>query len=175
MKVVITLSKTFFPKHPKAGEKTDFERKVKNGIACMECPASSPEACAEFCCAGRSNDLKIHTCRSNYKFWRAKIARLKEVGGVLSIRQWSGKPFWYPQEIIMEIPAEIVGVQRLLMIRDGHNLIPYVDGKPVSLEDLSANDGLDVLDFKDWFRPAFGNGLVIGLEFSIIHFTTFRY
>jgi hypothetical protein len=93
MKAVVLLSKTFFPQHPMAGYLTYFFEKVTGfqGNAYK----------------------KIHTCRSNYDYWKKKIDRLKAKGGVLSVRQWSEAPYRSPQETIIDIPAEIVGVQKL--------------------------------------------------------------
>lgn len=47
MKAVVTLGKYFGPKHPRKGQETGFIAKVADG-------------------------RKVHTCRSNYGYWRAK-------------------------------------------------------------------------------------------------------
>lgn len=180
MKAVVTLSKTFFPKHPRNGQETGFKAKVT---------------------AGR----KVHTCRSNYEHWRAKIEKITATGGVLSVRQWSEKPYRSPQEVITEIPAGIVGVQKLELRRERfvvnhfaeksqkpiatasyYDWTAEVDGHPVPLEILAENDGLTVEDFKAWFAPAFdaaekkypqlaGLASALTLDFAIIHFTKRRY
>ena len=80
MKAVVTLGKYFGPKHPRKGQETGFIAKVADG-------------------------RKVHTCRSNYGYWRAKIEKITATGGVLSVRQWSAKPYRSPQEVITEIPA----------------------------------------------------------------------
>lgn len=67
MKAVVTLGKYFGPKHPRKGQETGFIAKVADG-------------------------RKVHTCRSNYGYWRAKIEKITATGGVLSVRQWSAKP-----------------------------------------------------------------------------------
>jgi hypothetical protein len=166
----VMLSKTFFPQHPKAGEPTGFAEKVKNGT-------------------------KRHTCRCNYEYWKDRIARLQERGGVLSIRQWSGKPYQKGSstELIMDVPASMIEVQQLVMVRrsaDGYVYSALVDGKPVDIVALAKNDGLTLDDFKAWFNHVFDNyekqveiqkdGEVIrptetALKFAVIHFTTFRY
>lgn len=151
MKAVVTLSKHFGPKHPRKGQETGFIAKVADG-------------------------RKVHTCRSNYEYWRAKIEKIMATGGVLSVRQWSEKPYRSPQEVITEIPADIVGVQKLELRREkcvvNHyaeaqlddkpiiSVVYYdyeakVDGLPVPLEILAENDGLTVDDFKAWFAPVF--------------------
>ena len=176
MKAVVTLSKTFFPQHPKAGKPTYFEQKIlaeqigKPGITIVE---NGKEIVVE----GR----KKHTCRSNYDYWDKKIARLKEAGGVLSVRQWSGKPYCSPQETIIDIPAAIIGVQKLLFFNANIDA-PYVVNNPcvygvevdsyddVNINDLAQNDGLSIEDFKSWFKS-----YNLSEPMAIIHFTKFRY
>ncbi len=147
----VMLSKTFFPQHPKAGEPTHFAEKVKNGT-------------------------KRHTCRCNYDYWKDRIARLQERGGVLSLRQWSGKPYekGTTQERIMDVPASMIEVQQLVMIRrrtdepeyvevepercerrQGYEYFARVEGEPYDVEFIAKNDGLTLADFKDWFNPVF--------------------
>lgn len=180
MKAVVTLSKTFFSMHPRKGQETGFKAKVTDG-------------------------RKVHTCRSNYEYWRAKIGKITTTGGVLSVRQWSEKPYRSPQEIIADIPADIVGVQKLELRRERqvvshfteegtkpiattayYDYTAEVDGQPVPLEILAENDGLTVDEFKAWFAPVFddaekkypklaGLASALTLDFAIIHFTKRRY
>ena len=181
MIAVVTLSKTFFPAHPRKGEETYFAHKVIVGD-------------------------KLHTCRQNYQHWKRKIDQLKAKGGVLSVRQWIGRPYHQPgQETVIDIAAEVVGVQKLELRRERveteilaegdrrpfQKVISYewtaeVDGWNVPIELLAANDGLTVEEFKAWFAPAFNkaekkypilttasNATI--LEFAVIHFTKQRY
>lgn len=108
MKAVVTLGKYFGPKHPRKGQETGFIAKVADG-------------------------RKVHTCRSNYGYWRAKIEKITATGGVLSVRQWSAKPYRSPQEVITEIPAGIVGVQRLALRRERRVINHYAEeqDKPI--------------------------------------------
>ena len=145
MKAVVTLGKYFGPKHPRKGQETGFIAKVADG-------------------------RKVHTCRSNYGYWRAKIEKITATGGVLRVRQWSAKPYRSPQEVITEIPAGIVGVQRLALRRERRVINHYaeeqdkpiatatyydytaeVDGHPVPLEILAENDGLTVDDLLRYY------------------------
>lgn len=176
MKVVVLLSKTFFPQHFKAGEANNFSQKVLEG-------------------------KKKHTCRKNYAYWEEIIGRLKEKGGVLSVRQWAGLPYHKPgQETIVDIPAEIVGVQKLELRREKietydelinvgtyyYDWTAKVEGYNTPVELLAANDGLTLKEFKAWFAPVFdeaekkypeltavSNATI--LDFAIIHFTKERY
>jgi hypothetical protein len=177
MKVVVLLSKTFFPPHPKAGKETFFACKVCNSadrfIGMGLCPVSKQISCPTI-----HGVKKIHTCRSNYEYWKKKIDKLKAEGGVLSVRQWSEKPYRSPQETIIDIPAEIVGVQKLRMVFGiDHALITDVGGKMtiIKLERVAENDGLTPEDFKAWFLPKFEKEKTDVLDFAIIHFTKFRY
>lgn len=159
MKAVVTLGKYFGPKHPRKGQETGFIAKVADG-------------------------RKVHTCRSNYGYWRAKIEKITATGGVLT---------------------GIVGVQRLALRRERRVINHYaeeqdkpiatatyydytaeVDGHPVPLEILAENDGLTVDDFKAWFAPIFaetdkkypqfaGLASAVTIDFAIIHFTKRRY
>jgi hypothetical protein len=179
MKAVVLLSKTYFPKHPKAGQETHFTQKVMNEIKnetwqiCRDCRVV--EKFDGNCCGYLPMKIgkKIHTCRSNYNYWVKKIARLKETGGVLSVRQWSDVPYRSPQETAVDIPAEIVGVQKLTFGKDrGEMRFDFfdIDGKYVALEALANNDGLSLEDFKSWFK-----GYNLSEPLAIIHFTKFRY
>jgi hypothetical protein len=169
MKAVVTLSKKFFPQHPRKGEETLFREKVLSGS-------------------------KRHTCRSNYEYWKEKVDRLKEVGGVLSVRQWSANPYRSPQEIITDIPAELVGVQKLILHREkevtehhavgtpepvavitNYEYTAVVDGYNTPVELLAVNDGLTPEEYKAWFSPVFDKEKADTLEFAIIHFTKERY
>ena len=84
MKAVVTLGKYFGPKHPRKGQETGFISKVADG-------------------------RKVHTCRSNYGYWRAKIAKITATGGVLGVRQRSAKTDRETPEVLNQIPAAIVG------------------------------------------------------------------
>lgn len=181
MKVVVLLSKTFFPQHFRAGEANNFSQKVLEG-------------------------KKKHTCRKNYAYWEEIIGRLKEQDGVLSVRQWAGLPYHKPgQETIVDIPAEVVGVQKLELKRIRKIVQHFAEEKkepiaeaitydweaeiegwstPISL--IAENDGLTVEEFKAWFSPVFdeaekkykelasiSNATI--LDFAIIHFSKERY
>jgi hypothetical protein len=186
--VVVLLSKTFFPQHPKAGQETHFKEKV----ICGQCGCKLIDECVE--CGdwlGVYELLKIHTCRLNYEYWKKRIDRLKAEGGALSIRQWSGKPYRSKQEVIVNIPSENVEVQKLtLCINKGtdfyvegkitpiHSITEWeatVNGNNIHVANLAANDGLNVEDYKAWFAPVFEKKQTNTLDFAIIHFTKFRY
>jgi hypothetical protein len=161
MTAVLLLSKTFPPKHPKAGEPTYFAEKVSSFID--------------------NADRKIHTLRRNYDFWEKRIGTLKSKGGVLSLRQWSGRPYHSPQEKIIDIPSEIVGVQKLTLAF--HYGIPecayYISPNNkriyIPLYLVANNDGLSDGEFQEWFRPLVKRKEMTFIDLACIHFSLWRY
>jgi hypothetical protein len=151
---VITLSKSFMKGHPREGEPTDFAAKFLSGE-------------------------KKHTLRGNTEYWSKKIQEVMDGKAILSVRQWTGKPYASKQETLKDLTAtDGVGFQIVLLdaefscfqTKPGHyNCYP-------NISTISFNDGLLIDDFREWF------GLVeptpSRLEHVcaiIIHFTNFRY
>lgn len=142
---VITLSKHFLSTHKRAGEPTDFKEKFLNGE-------------------------KIHTIRANYPLWEKRIKEVQEGRAVLSIRQWTGKPYRSKQVEIATLTAENdVGLQRL-EFTDCRLRFPYTDSEWTSIVSLAKNDGLSLNDWVGWF-----GGYDLSEPMAIIHFTKFRY
>lgn len=138
------LSKTFPKGHLHAGEQTFFKEKL--GIS------------------------KLHTIRANYSLWQQRIAEIQAGKGVLSIRQWSGKPYRSKQvEIVMLTAENGIGIQRL-DIFDFMRPAKVDSSQLVDLTDLANNDGLSFSDWYHWFRLA-----DVTKPMAIIHFTNFRY
>ena len=151
MKTVVLLSKVFFEGHPKAGQPTDFAQSVKDGC-------------------------KRHTVRSNYAYWEKKIAALKKQGGTLCIRQWSGKPYKSQQETILEVPASIIGIQKVTIEQtDVNQLSVQVDGCEVPISAIAKNDGLNSVEFTEFLQPILKTSEGNETTFAVIHFTDFRY
>lgn len=151
MKTVVLLSKVFFEGHPKAGQSTNFAQSVKDGN-------------------------KQHTVRSNYAYWERKIAALKKQGGTLCIRQWSGKPYRSQQETVLEVPASVVGIQKVAIVQTGVNkLSVQVDGREVPISEIAKNDGLNSVEFSEFLAPILKTSEGNETTFAVIHFTDFRY
>ena len=151
MKTVVLLSKVFFEGHQKAGQPTNFAKSVKDGC-------------------------KRHTVRSNYAYWEKKIAALKKQGGTLCIRQWSGKPYRSQQETVLEVPASVVGIQKVEIAQTGVNrLSAQVDGYEVPISEIAKNDGLNSVEFAEFLRPILKTSEGNETTFAVIHFTNFRY
>ena len=152
---VITLSRHFLANHKRAGEETHFKEKFLLGQGLIDYDTPSL--------------AKIHTIRANYPLWEKRIKEVQEGNAVLSVRQWTGKPYRSKQiEIARLTAANGVGIQKLEIF----DLMrpAKVDGRLVDLMDLANNDGLSFSDWYHWFRLA-----DVIKPMVIIHFTKFRY
>lgn len=142
---VLTLSKSFPRTHARAGEPTEFREKFLK-------------------------KEKIHTIRANYELWSKRIKEVQAGQAVLSVRQWTGKPYASPQEEIAKLTAaDGIGIQRL-DIFDLMRPAKVDSSQLVDLIGLAHNDGLSFSDWYDWFRLA-----DVKKPMAIIHFTKFRY
>lgn len=137
---VLLLSKQFLAGHPKAGQPTCFFDK----ISCLD---------------------KIHTIRSNYEFWKKRIDQVNEGKAILSIRQWTGKPYKSPQQELLQLYK--AGIQKLEWDWLGWFIDDY--DSDFGIKDFAPNDGLSVEDFKAWFKKYPVEPM------AIIHFTDFKY
>lgn len=147
---VITLSEHFPVNHKRAGEETNFKEKFLNGE-------------------------KIHTIRANYPLWEKRIKEVQEGRAVLSIRQWTGKPYRSKQIEIATLTAKNgIGVQKLIFVGNDIMLpvVEYGGNKFRSMDRyrLASNDGLSFKNWVDWFRS-----YDLSKTMAIIHFTKFRY
>jgi len=108
------------------------------------------------------NGCKIHTIRANAKGY------FKD-GDIVSIRQWSGKPYNSKQEIIkdnVKICVVPIFVELFKFYATVNNTID------VDLEIIAKNDGLSSIDFHNWFKQKKDKFWFSG---SLIYFTDFRY
>lgn len=117
--------------------------------------------------------VKKHTIRSNFDLWNERIKDVNDGKAIISVRQWSGKPYLSKQETIATLTREIgVGIQ-CLTFNDCDINKPHVSGffgsQPTTME-LANNDGLVLDDFHDWFKD-----YDLSKQMAIIHFTAFRY
>jgi hypothetical protein len=158
---VITLSRCFLANHKRAGEETHFKEKfiLGQGLTDYDTPSMA----------------KLHTIRANYPLWERRIRDIQEGNAVLSVRQWTGKPYRSKQvEIARLTAANGVGIQKLSFDkdRDGVSSLKFFDinGKYIDWEILANNDGLSLEYWKEWFQ-----GYDLSKPLAIIHFTKFRY
>lgn len=141
---VIILSEKFPTTHPRKGQETEYGRSFLNG-------------------------KKIHTIRGNFSLWEKRIAQIQKGEAVLSVRQWTGKPYQSKQVEIARLTAEDgVGIQELKLTDLSRPTT--INGQRIELPLLAQNDGLS---FNDWFNWFIGYDLSKPL--AIIHFTKFRY
>lgn len=144
---VLLISKNFLSTHPRAGKPTNFAARVLSRI-------------------------KKHTIRTNFRYWEKKIKEVQAGEAVLSIRQWTGRPYNSKQREILQLTtSDKVGIQFI----EG---VPRVDGclridqkdmlSSRQISKLAKNDGLTRKDFNDWFKEPL-------IDACIIHFTKLRY
>ena len=152
---VLTISRTFPKTHRRAGDSTNFATKILMGLQ------------------GYNND-KRHTIRDNYPLWKKRIAEVNTGRAILSLREWSGKPYQSKQTIVLEFDhTSGIGVQELKSMDETFAFIESKIGiaQNYHLATLAKNDGLSLEDFQEWFK-----GYEKTTPKAIIHFTNnFRY
>lgn len=150
-RVIVILSSRFPAYHPKNGLETHF----------------------------RDNLLtrKIHTIRAGYDRWKHNLDKVKDGDFMLSVREWSGRPYDSPQREIVSL-KESVGYQRISMSYDPRSgeLKAVIDGRPFTdIKTLAANDGLSLEDFRAFIFGATRTEDKQLFQGVIVHFTDFRY
>lgn len=165
---VLMISTRFLASHPKAGLQTYFAEKIELEPNKIKVVANGEDGVL-------ITKRKIHTIRHNVDLWEKRIKEVQAGKAVISIRQWTGKPYQSKQQEIRKITKEDNPAVEFLRMdlnteecyvsdRKGH---PFT--KEIDIEQLAINDGLNVYDFIDWFhsrKPIYA---------AIIHFTPFRY
>ncbi len=118
---------------------------------------------------------KKHTIRQNYKFWKKRIDEINAGRAILSVRQWSGKPYQSKQVEIKQFKQGEIGYERIIMFDNAQELAVntgtdkgyvYLSNKKILT--VAKNDGVPI----DLFRKFFKGGVLDGI---IIHFTKLRY
>lgn len=154
---VLMLSKEFPATHPRKGEPTGFRDKFLAAIKQIE-----------------GGWWKLHTIRANYPLWAKRIAEVQRGEAVLSVRQWSGKPYCSKQITIATLTAEDgVGLQQLTDLdTNAYGFYPCVrvDKRNIDKLLVAQNDGLSLEDWLSWFK-----NYDLSKPLAIIHFTKFRY
>lgn len=151
---VLMLSREFPKTHPRAGEPTDFKTYKGKGT-------------------------KKHTIRGNAELWEHRAEEINAGRAILSVRQWSGKPY-EPGSHQIEIARHTrLGTQRVKISFsvpfDKFISVYQDDGDihhPLFFE-VAQNDGLSPDDFIDWFNTTKKKKLVF--KGIILHFTDMRY
>lgn len=150
-KICITLSRVFPKTHRRAGEPTGFSDKLTSGA-------------------------KKHTIRRNYDLWQLNAEKMQRGGYMLSIRQWTDKPYRSKQREIYA-QNEPIRVQKVTMHYDSKNdsINVSVEHTLVDAEYIAKNDGLSLEDFKDWFFGSVRHKEDAHFNGVVIHFKPFSY
>lgn len=149
MAKVITFSTSFPAYHPKKGEPTHFESKIKYSF-------SNPFAThIPMLRIGQEENrtIKFHTIRAGKRF---------KGGEYFSPRIWSSKPYNSKQIIIApdikiqkiwNIEIKIDLIKAIIPVKkDIYATLISINGKPFfDHEKLAQNDGLSLSDFLNWF------------------------
>lgn len=141
---VLTVSRNFPVTHSMKGQPTNFFQKILS-------------------------KEKKHTIRANYPLWKKRIDEVNQGFAIISVRQWSDKPYCSPQQEIMQFGKGRIGIQKLTVDFLLGYWIDDIDND-VTTSILAENDGLLALEFKEWFKKVKHND-----ELAIIHFTDMRY
>lgn len=175
---VLMVSKYFPAYHVRAGQETLFKEKIYASIHPNLAAVGTQEHPIKYPIKFHFNlEPKIHTIRGSYELWAARAEKINRGEAVLSLRQWSGKPYRSKQEEFLRL--ERISVQRIRCgwmhgLEGGTKQVKFLafdlDGHGIfSRAILAKNDGLEFKDFCDWFREPFSDGV-------IIHFTeNFKY
>jgi hypothetical protein len=186
------LSRVFPVKHPRAGELTHFEYKIKKALGIS--------------CVGRNCEPKLHTIRNRPEYWQPRIEAVQQGKAVLVLYGWNGKPYrkegatnlfvfgtsatkaFIDELLSTERYASAtpvidsgIGVQEIMLdledLGNPHNLTCVVPpdrfilpSSYISPAAIATNDGLSPDDFKAWFK-----GYDLSKPKAIIQFTKFRY
>jgi len=155
---IITLSQYFPKTHERYGTETYFREKLALGLQ------------------GRGvKGGKFHTIRANYQLWRERFDEILRGEAILSVRQWTGKPYRSKMRKIIDFTKDDgIGIQRL-DFEDGDIFQVNIDGQKFeptkeTLENIAANDGLSYEDWREWFK-----NYDLSHPLAIIQFTKYRY
>lgn len=176
MKVfVLMISKTFMATHPRKGQPTHFKEKIFHG------QNANPGVLVitnrrDVHASDISDGGKLHTIRLNYNRWKMISDKVNSGEAILSLRQWTDKPYRSPQVEILQLTKMQVQKIRIhhcdTVVGEGPVLTAAILGDnsitPLNVTQVALNDGFsDPYDFYNWFKKDFDG--------CIIHFTSFKY
>lgn len=182
IKIYVLMLSEYFPvSHPKAGQPTGVADALKANLQRLEC--HEQRQCVG--CGECVQPLKYHTLRRNAELWEKRAAEINAGHAILSIRQWSGKPYGKGTHQIEIARLTHLGTQRITMFYQWHQVLsvyfpasPEVhtsqQAKAVELSRLASNDGLSVVDFMHWFAIR-KKRCSEDFHGVILHFTDMRY
>lgn len=180
---VITLSKKFPKGHKKEGKPTFFKEQLQNalladaGVSACDCCKYETRNCRACGHEATKFHEKLHTIRANYDLWAKRFEEVERGEACISVRQWTDKPYRSTQIEIAQLTREYgIGLQKLDVIKASeagyidYKLLNPKKNKRVTYEELAANDGLTLEDFREWFKD-----YDTAKPMAIIQFTGFRY
>lgn len=150
---VLTISEKFPKTHKRAGQETGFPLAIKHYE-------------------------KIHTIRANYALWKKRFEKINAGKAILVLKVWVGKPYGKgsTQHSIFKYDNTWgIGVESLEFFENQFDIpcinYPLINNhEEPTIETIAKNDGLSLVDFKEWFK-----NYDLSQEMAIIHFTDFRY
>jgi hypothetical protein len=113
----------------------------------------------------KSHRPKIHAFKKNTAFWQKMEEKYRTGRYHLVVCHRGDDP--YRREYYPVIYPVRLHIQRARFAGDDSFL--HVEGKPVAMETVARNEGLEVCDLLEWKKRQGEE------EFCIVHFTDFRY
>lgn len=166
---VLMIAATFPATHPRKGAETHFQKKILNGVQHVGYYLSEGEKYAPF------QLEKIHTIRANYPLWEHRIREVQAGRAILSLRQWTGKPYKSTQIEFAHLGKDDgVGIQKLMKFEGGKGWgATHIENGQLPIYsslDFCRNDGLNQIDFIHWFA-----NYDLSTPMAVLHFTKYRY
>lgn len=160
---VLTIAKTFPVYHPNSGKPTHFAKRIEAALKPFDAAYDA---------------IKRHTIRGNYPLWEKRFKEINAGRAILSVREWSGKPYKSKQITLYNLDhTDRIGIEAVEFFNKKQNFYATVfandDNVTKDLSEIAHNDGLSTISFKEWFKMK--NKYPSKETFTIIHFTGFRY
>ena len=159
-KIVINEKSVFYNNKPNP-KPTHFVQRILVLYGCPRCHVSKAD-CPNICNSVRVSP-KIISLHQSYAWWKKRFDTLFKENGVISLC------YGVNIEFLRLRVEDGIGIQKLIF-EDGSLLKPMVDGKYISIKDLSKHFGLRWEDFKEWC-----DRYDLTQPLAIIHYTGFRY
>ena len=145
MSKVIIYSRFFPAYHPKKGKPTYFVEKLYKSLYVMKCVPPEIATDFNFAVMNDVNFMAKHTTiRAGNRF---------KAGDKFSPRVWSGKPY-NSKQIILAPDIEIKKVYDIEIYQNNEihiNGVWMASFGSLNCELIANNDGLDMIDFQNWF------------------------
>lgn len=158
---LVVQERSFFYKNKPNLKPTHFIQRILVLYGCSRCHVLKDD-CHSICNSVRVSP-KIISIHQSYDWWKKRFDTLLKVNGVISLC-YGGQI-----EFLRLRVEDGIGIQKLIF-EDESLLKPMVDGRYISIKDLSKHFGLRWEDFKEWC-----DRYDLTQPLAIIHYTGFRY